>query len=590
MDGRLMHRREFFIGGAWTAPAGGGRFAVVSPATEEAVGAAPAAAAADIDRAVGAARAAFDDGPWPRMAPAERAEVLTRAAAHLRKREGDIAGITVEETGCAISQAPRAQTGMVAALFDYYARLITGFEFEREVADGDRAGLVTSEPVGVVAAIVPWNAPVTLAAWKVAPALAAGCTVVLKPPPEAPLSNFVLAEALAEAGVPPGAVNVVPGGREAGEHLVTHAGTDKVAFTGSTAAGKRIMSLCGAAVKRVSLELGGKSAAIVLDDADVPGVMPRLVAGAMHLSGQVCGAHTRVLVPRPRYAAAVEAAAAAAAAVPVGDPHDPATVVGPLVAERQRDRVLGYIADAAAAGARVAAGGRRPPNLPRGWYVEPTVLADVDNSMRIAREEIFGPVLCLIPYDGEDDAVRIANDSPYGLSGGVWTGDPARGLRVARRVRTGSIAINGSYPPFPLVPFGGFKESGLGRELGPEGLRGYLEPRSIGLPLPLRADPPPDGAFVPATLERVHPCPARPDYIEVCFTTPEGPFNWCFPEPPECAAEPGGPLALVLGRYGVQAHELRDGAPGAALPSSAALPMILAGVEVRVARELVSAR
>jgi acyl-CoA reductase-like NAD-dependent aldehyde dehydrogenase len=260
-----------------------------------------------------------------------------------------------------------------------------------------------------------------------------------------------------------------------------------VAFTGSTAAGKRIMSLCGAQVKRVSLELGGKSAAILLDDAEVASVVPALVGGAMHLSGQVCGAHTRVLVPRSRYAETVEAAVAAAAAVPVGDPHDPQVLVGPLVAERQRDRVEGYIALAAGAGARVAAGGVRPAHLEKGWYVMPTILADVDNSMRVAREEIFGPVLCLIPYDGEDDAVRIANDSPYGLAGGVWTGDPARGLRVARRVRTGSIAINGTYPPFPLVPFGGFKESGLGRELGPEGLRSFLEPRSIGLPASLSA-------------------------------------------------------------------------------------------------------
>jgi acyl-CoA reductase-like NAD-dependent aldehyde dehydrogenase len=485
VDERLMYRREFFIGGGWAAPAGGDRLGVVSPSTEEVVGEVPVATAADIDRAVGAARTAFDDGPWPRMAPAERAAVLGRAAAGLRRREAEIAGITVDEMGCAISAAPRAQTGLVAALFEYYAGLITGFEFERLVTAGGRAGLVTEEPAGVVAAITPWNAPVTLASWKAAPALAAGCTVVLKPPPEAPLSTFILAEALAEAGLPPGAVNVVPGGREAGEHLVTHPGTDKVAFTGSTAAGKRIMSLCAGQVKRVSLELGGKSAAIIGEDADVAGVVPGLVHGAMHLSGQVCGAHTRVLVPRSRYAEAVEAAAAAAAAVPVGDPHDPATVVGPLVAERQRDRVEGYLALAAAAGARVAAGGVRPAHLARGWYVAPTILADVDNAMRVAREEIFGPVLCLIPCDGEDDAVRIANDSPYGLAGGVWTADPARGLRIARRLRTGSVAVNGSYPPFPLVPFGGFKESGLGRELGPEGLRSFLEPRSIGLPASL---------------------------------------------------------------------------------------------------------
>jgi acyl-CoA reductase-like NAD-dependent aldehyde dehydrogenase len=487
LDEQLMYRRKFFIGGAWSAPESSERLQVISPSTEESVGEVPVATTADIDRAVDAARSAFVHGPWPRMAPSERADVLARAATILRKREAEIAGITVDEMGCAISQAPKAQTGMVAPLFDYYAELSRTFAFEREVIAGERTGLVTNEPVGVVAAIVPWNAPVTLASWKTAPALAAGCSVVIKPPPEAPLSNFILAEALAEAGVPHGVINVVPGGREVGEHLVTHPGTDKVAFTGSTAAGKRIMSLCGERVKRVSLELGGKSAAIVLDDADVPGLMLTLVAGAMHLSGQVCGAHTRVLLPRSRYAEAIEAAAAAAAVVPVGDPHDPATLVGPLVAERQRERVEGYIALAVDAGARLAAGGSRPAHLPKGWYVAPTILADVDNSMRVAREEIFGPVLCLIPYDDEDDAVRIANDSPYGLAGGVWTGDPARGLRVARRLRTGSVAINGAHPPFPMVPFGGFKESGLGRELGPEGLQSFLEPRSIGLPASLRS-------------------------------------------------------------------------------------------------------
>jgi acyl-CoA reductase-like NAD-dependent aldehyde dehydrogenase len=486
VDDRLMYRGEFYVGGGWAPPAGDERLGVVSPSTEEVVGEVPVATPEDIDRAVDAARAAFDEGPWPRMTPDERGDVLARAGALLRKREADIAGVVVDEMGCAISQAPRAQ-GMVATVFEYYSELVRTFEFERDVIAGERTGLVTNEPVGVVGAIVPWNAPVTLAAWKTAPALAAGCTVVIKPPPEAPLSNYVLAEALDEAGVPPGVVNVVPAGREVGEHLVTHPGTEKIAFTGSTAAGKRIMSLCAEQVKRVSLELGGKSAAIVLDDADVTAIVPLLVGGAMHLSGQVCGAHTRVLVPRSRYAETVDAAAAAAATVVVGDPHDPATIVGPLVAERQRERVEGYIGLARDAGARVAAGGGRPAYLPKGWYVEPTILADVDNDMRVAREEIFGPVLCLIPYESDDDAVRIANDSPYGLAGGVWSADPARALRVARGMRTGSIAINGSYPPFPLVPFGGFKESGLGRELGPEGLRSFLEPRSVGLPESLRS-------------------------------------------------------------------------------------------------------
>jgi acyl-CoA reductase-like NAD-dependent aldehyde dehydrogenase len=477
-----MYRRELFIGGAWVPPASGGHVDVISPSTEALVGSVPLATNADIDRAVTAAREAFDSGPWPRMTPAERADVLDRAAASLRKREAEIAAVTVDEMGCAISQAPQAQTGFTAALFDYYASLARTFEFSRTVVAGARAGIVDLEPVGVVAIIVPWNAPVTLACWKAAPALAAGCPVIIKPAPEAPLSNFILADALQEAGLPEGVVSVIPAGREVGEYLVTHPGTDKVAFTGSTAAGKRIMSLCGEQVKRVSLELGGKSAAVVLDDTDIATVIPKIVHGAMHLSGQVCGAHTRVLLPRSLYSAAVEAAAADAAHVVVGDPHDPATLVGPLVAARQRDRVEGYISLAEDAGAQVAFGGGRPAGLPRGWYVEPTILADVDNSMRVAREEIFGPVLCFIPYDGDDEAVAIANDSPYGLAGGVWSADPSRALAVARRLRTGSVAVNGSYPPFPLVPFGGFKESGLGRELGPEGLANFLEPRSIGLP------------------------------------------------------------------------------------------------------------
>jgi aldehyde dehydrogenase (NAD+) len=305
---------------------------------------------------------------------------------------------------------------------------------------------------------------------------------VVKPPPEAPLSNYLLAEAIEAAGLPPGVVNVVPGGREVGEHLVTHAGVDKVAFTGSTAAGKRIMSLCGDRLTRVSLELGGKSAAVLLDDVDLEAVVPGLVHGGMHLSGQVCGLLSRILVPRSRYDEAVALAAADAAHITYGDPHDPDTIVGPLVAERQRTRVEGIIAQAVADGARVVVGGERPAHLTKGWYVPPTILADVDNAMAVAQDEIFGPVLCLIAHDGDDDAVRLANDSRYGLSGGVWSGDPARALAVARRLRTGSVAVNGSYPPYPAVPFGGFKESGLGRELGTEGLSSFLEARSLGLP------------------------------------------------------------------------------------------------------------
>ena len=473
-----LDRDAFFIGGDWVEPATDDRFQVVSPSTEEVVGRVPLATTADVDRAVAAARDAFD--AWSSTPPTERAEVLRRAAEELRARTDEIARTTVSEMGCAISQAPQAQTGMLGPVFEYYADLLGSFELERTVETADRKGLVVQDPVGVVAAIVPWNAPVTLAAWKSAPALAAGCTVVLKPPPEAPVSGLVFAEAMAAAGVPPGVVNVVPAGREVGEHLVGL--VDKVAFTGSTAAGKRIMAVCAERITRVSLELGGKSAAIVCEDADLSVAIPRVVGGGMHLSGQVCGAHTRILVDRSRYDEAVELAADVAGKVPYGDPFDPATVVGPLVAERQRERVEGLIASARSDGARVVVGGERPAHLSRGWYVPPTILAHVDNDMRVARAEIFGPVLSFIPVDGEDDAVRVANDSSYGLSGGVWAADDDRGVAIARRMRTGSVAVNGSYPPFPLVPFGGLKESGLGRELGPEGLQAYLEPRSIGLP------------------------------------------------------------------------------------------------------------
>jgi aldehyde dehydrogenase (NAD+) len=478
-----MHRHAFYIGGTWAEPASRERLDVVSPSTEEPVGSVPVAVDDDIDRAVGAAHEAFTSGEWPRLPAPERAEVLDRAADLLAARAGDIAGITVDEMGCAISQSSRAQTGLVAPVLGYYGSLLRTRDAERYVTTPDgRAGLVTEEPVGVVGAIVPWNAPVTIASWKVSAALAAGCTVVLKPPPEAPLSSYVLAECLHEAGLPPGALNLVPGGREVGEHLVTHRAVDKIAFTGSTAAGRRIMALCAERIARVSLELGGKSAAIVLDDADLDEVIPRVVAGVMHLSGQVCGAHTRVFVPRSRYDEVVDAAAEAAEAIVVGDPHDPKTVVGPLVAERQRARVLDYVEIARAEGARVAAGGGRPSHLPKGWYVEPTVLADVTNDMRVAREEIFGPVVAVMPHDGDDDAVALANDSDFGLAGGVWSGDDQRGLDVARRIRTGSVTVNGHPAPFPHVPFGGFKQSGLGRELGPEGLAEYLEVRSIGLP------------------------------------------------------------------------------------------------------------
>jgi len=340
---------------------------------------------------------------------------------------------------------------------------------------------VRREPVGVAGCIIPWNVPLFVLMLKLGPALAAGATVVVKPAPETPLDAIILAEAVEQAGIPPGVVNIVAAGREVGEHLVRHPDVDKIAFTGSTAAGRRIASICGEQLKRVTLELGGKSAAIILDDVDLPGVIAGLLPGALMNNGQACVAQTRILASRSRYREVADALVAAVRAWTVGDPMDPSTLCGPLVAARQRDRVEGYIALGKQEGATLACGGGRPKGLAKGWYVEPTVFVDVDNRMRIAQEEIFGPVLAVIPYDDEADAVRIANESAYGLSGSVWTGDVDRGLGVARRVRTGTYTVNGFAMEFG-APFGGFKCSGVGRELGPEGLEAYLEPKQINLP------------------------------------------------------------------------------------------------------------
>jgi betaine-aldehyde dehydrogenase len=338
--------------------------------------------------------------------------------------------------------------------------------------------LIRREPVGVVAAIVPWNVPQFVTMSKVAPALLAGCTIVLKPAPETPLDAYLLAELIEQSGIPAGVFNVVPAGREAGEHLVRHPGIDKVAFTGSTAAGRRIASICGEQLKRVSLELGGKSAAIICDDADLDATIEGLKMASLMNNGQACVAQTRILASRRRYDEVVEALAAMMGGLAVGDPSEITTEVGPLVAERQRERVLGYIDIGRGEGAKVAVGGGRPRDLDHGWYVEPTLFVDVDNSMRIAQEEIFGPVLALIPFDDEDQAVAIANDSDYGLAGSVWTADADRGLDIARKVRTGTYGVNQYLMDFSS-PFGGFKASGIGREFGPEGLSQYLELKSI---------------------------------------------------------------------------------------------------------------
>ncbi|WP_101787963.1 aldehyde dehydrogenase [Nonomuraea indica] len=473
----MRQHDTLYIGGEWVAPAGTGTIDVVSPHTEQVVGRVPDGTAADMDRAVAAAREAFDRGPWPRMTFAERAAVIGRLAELYAARQEEMAALITEEMGSPITFSQLAQAPQPLGMLQYYAELGKTFQQEEQ-----RPGLfgpttVRREPVGVVAAIVPWNVPQFVAMTKIAPALLAGCAIVLKPAPETPLDAYLLAEMAQEAGIPAGVLNIVPAGREAGEHLVSHPGVDKVAFTGSTAAGRRIAAICGEQLKRVSLELGGKSAAIVLDDADLASSMGMLALASLMNNGQACVAQTRILASRNRYDEVVEAVAAMVTSQPVGDPADPGTGIGPLVARRQQERVEGYIRIGMEEGAKVVVGGLDRP-YEQGWYVAPTVFAGVSNDMRIAREEIFGPVLAVIPYDDEADAVRIANDSDYGLAGTVWTADADHGMEVARQVRAGTYGVN-CFMLESNAPFGGYKASGIGRELGPEGLNGYLEYKSI---------------------------------------------------------------------------------------------------------------
>ena len=475
-----LDRDTLFIDGTWAAPAGAGLIEVVSPHSEEVVARVPEGTAADIDAAVEAARRAFDTGPWPRMSPEERIEVVQAFANLYAGRLGEMAELITTEMGSPHSFANLGQAPAPWMMIETFIGIAKAFPWEER-----RPGMlgtdmiVRREPVGVVAAIPPWNVPQFTTISKLVPALLAGCTVVLKPAPESPLDAYLMAELLQEAGLPGGVVNIVAAGREVGEHLVAHPGVDKVAFTGSTAAGRKIAAVCGEQLKRVSLELGGKSAAIVLDDADLASTMEGLKFTSLMNSGQACAAQTRILASRARYDEVVDALAETVGGMRVGDPADPATDIGPLVARRQQERVEKYIALGQEEGARAVVGGNgMPEGIERGWYVRPTVFADVDNSMRIAQEEIFGPVLSVIPYDDVDDAVRIANDSEYGLAGTVWTADPDAGLDVARQVRAGTFGVN-TYTMDFAGPFGGYKSSGIGRELGPEGLAQYTEYKSI---------------------------------------------------------------------------------------------------------------
>ena len=472
---------SFFIGGKWVAASGSDTIQVVSPATEEIIGSVPDATNADIDKAVAAAREAFDLGPWPRMAPADRADIMASISAAITARMDEFATLISNENGSPYNFSIMGQVFAATAVLDYFTGLTREYPFEETRQGMMGPTLVRHEGVGVAAGIIPWNVPLFIVMLKLAPALASGSTIVLKPAPETPLDANLLADIIAEAGVPAGVVNIVAAGREVGEHLVRHPDIDKVSFTGSTVAGRKIGAICGEQLKRCTLELGGKSAAIICDDTDLATVIPGLLPAAIMNNGQACVAQTRILASRNRYAEVRDALAEGVAAYKVGDPLDPETECGPLVAERQRDRVEGYIASGIAEGATLVVGGGRPAGLDKGWYVEPTLFADVDNSMTIAQEEIFGPVITLIPFDTEDDAVAIANDSDYGLSGSVWTDDIEKGIDIARQVRTGTYTVNGFGMDFGS-PFGGFKSSGVGRELGPEGLGAFLEDKTINLP------------------------------------------------------------------------------------------------------------
>ncbi len=477
----MITRESLFVGGRWIEPSTTATIDVVSPSTEEVVARVPAPTEADVDRAVTAARGAVDAGPWRDTAPKERARVLRAIAEGLEARADEIAELITTENGTPIAISRSAQVLGALPHLATYADLVEQFEFT-ETRQGPRVrSAILREPVGVVAAIAPWNGPLVLTLMKLAPALAAGCTIVAKPSPETPLNAYVLAEVCAEAGLPEGVVSILPADRDIGQYLVGHRGVDKVAFTGSSGAGRWILGACAPSMKRVTLELGGKSAAIMLDDVDAATAVAQMLPMATLLSGQICLMQSRMLVPRRRARELVDALCAAISRLKLGDPFDPETYFGPLITRRQRERVEEYIASGQEEGATVALGGGRPASMARGWYVEPTVFVGVDNTMRIAREEIFGPVISVIEYDDVDEAVAIANDSPYGLAGAVYTADPGRGFDVARRVRTGTFGVN-TYGTDPFIPFGGVKQSGLGREGGPEGLAAYLETKAVALP------------------------------------------------------------------------------------------------------------
>ena len=473
---------KLFIGGMWTSPSTNEVIEVHSPATGEYVGRVPLAAAADVDAAVAAARRAFDDGPWPSTPPAQRAAVIEAAVKLLEDRKDYFTYLLTGEVGAPPTIVETMHWAGSLGSLNFFAGAADKVTWTETRNGAYGQTIVSKEPVGAVGAIVAWNVPLFLAVNKLGPALLAGCTVVLKPAAETPLTANALAEVFAEAGLPEGVLSVVPGGVETGQALTSHADLDMLTFTGSSDVGREIGKRAADMLKPCTLELGGKSAAIILEDVDLAAAVPMLVFSGLMNAGQGCVNQTRILAPRSRYDEIVEAIKNFVEALPVGLPSDPATQIGPLISERQRARVEGYIKKGIAEGARLVTGGGRPEGLDSGYFVQPTVFADVGNEMTIAQEEIFGPVLCIIGYDTEDDAIRIANDSVYGLAGSVWTTDVPKGIEISAKIRTGTYGINW-YAFDPGSPFGGYKNSGIGRENGPEGVEHFCQSKSVLLPM-----------------------------------------------------------------------------------------------------------
>ncbi|MFE3171976.1 aldehyde dehydrogenase [Amycolatopsis sp. NPDC059090] len=475
---------SLFIGGEWVAPSTGEKLTVLSPYTEKPIATVPMGVEADIDRAVAAAREAFDKGPWPRMSLAERSDVMRRLSAEMQANEATMAELVSAEMGTPIQHSVPIQARRPRLIVDQMTELAQSYPFEeiREAPSG--RALVHRRPAGVLGAIVPWNAPHLITVMKLAPALLAGCTAVVKSAPDAPLNQYLFAEMARKAGLPAGVLNIVSGDRPASEHLVSHPGVDTISFTGSTGVGKSIAAACAGLLRPVTLELGGKSASVLLDDVDVESTVDTVLHAALRSNGEVCTAKTRIVLPRSVSGRFVDALAAKISALKIGDPLDPEVYFGPLVSAAHRERVEGMIAAAVREGAVPIVGGGRPKGLDTGWFVEPTVFTGVTPSMHIAQEEVFGPVVSVLEYDTEEEALAIANDSRYGLSGAVFSADPMRAAKFAARMETGMTEVNGC-PAGLAAPFGGVKDSGLGYELGLEGFDEFVEINSIGIPADL---------------------------------------------------------------------------------------------------------